>query len=441
MSLSSPWRHWLAQLGIGALTTGCGADPGTGPGPTTGTLRVAVSYPSEMPIARYGFPSVLVDGGNETATDASGSAVLITRPPGDVTVSLVGVPANCISASPVLVAVTVAAGATTEVTFALDCRQVNQLLVFSGTGLATASLALVDADGARFHQLFTPTAGIGAVAWAPDARLIAFSYKAFSNQQAAVWTVRPDGTGLKSLWADPDGGDPYAIAWSPDGGRLAITTGPPFFVRGATALYLVSADGTSHVRVRPLPGYPSSLSWARDGAKLAFGLRLIDSVGQSHVELHVVNSDGAGDVIVALLGGLQKLEWSPAGDRIAVFNGAGLWTLRPDGTDSVLVRNGSAFDFDWSPEGSRLALAALDGLHVINADGSGDMLVLPKGAESEPDIVRWSPAGNQLAFVRGIIADDSLTNQHFNTAVVDPSGSGLVTLLQDQNRELAAWRP
>lgn len=449
MTLSSPCRHWLAQFSISALTAACGSDPGTDPGTGpagTGTLRVALRYPSGTPDARYGFPSILVDGGNETATDASGSAALITRPPGDVTVSLVGVPVKCMPASPLPVTTTVATGETTDVTFVLLCREVNQLLVFSGTGLASASLALVDADGARFHEVFTATAGIGAVAWSPDARFIAFVYYAVpgASQQAAVWTVRPDGTGLKRLWAPPDGfTDPFAIAWSPDGSRLAITSGPPFFRHGATALHLVAADGTSHIPVGPLPGYPSSLSWAPDGQKLAFGVLQDDRLEGLREELHTSNSDGTGEVTVASWGAyLRKLEWSPVGDRIALLDGGRtLWTIRPDATDSVLVRDGLAFDFDWSPDGSRLAIAAEDGVRAINADGSGDVLVLSKGGESEPTIVSWSPAGNQIAFVQGIFADDSLTNQHFNTGVVDLSGSGLVTLLQDQNRELASWRP
>jgi TolB protein len=65
----------------------------------------------------------------------------------------------------------------------------------------------------------------GAPAWSPNGRTIAFNRTTIQggvvSEDAHVWKVRPNGTGLRQLTPQPVIG--YQPSWSPDGRRLAVT--------------------------------------------------------------------------------------------------------------------------------------------------------------------------------------------------------------------------
>jgi hypothetical protein len=61
----------------------------------------------------------------------------------------------------------------------------------------------------------------------------------------------------------------------------------------------------------------------------------------------------------------SRLAWSPDGSRIAYAQGCRIWTISPDGSDSVLIKDLGACTevpdrLTWSPDGSELAFFELD---------------------------------------------------------------------------------
>ena len=88
-------------------------------------------------------------------------------------------------------------------------------------------------------------------AWSPNGDLIAFTR--FSEDDYDIYTIRPDGTGLKRLTTTP-GNDAHEI-WSPDGKQILFSSARLGF---------------------------------KDEAPLS------DDVPQPYAELFVMNADGSG---------------------------------------------------------------------------------------------------------------------------------------------------
>ena len=172
--------------------------------------------------------------------------------------------------------------------------------------------------------------------WSPDGRWIAFYRQAAvcSCKPTRIFKVRPDGTHLTQISKDPSVDDVYP-AWSPDGKRIAFTRYDDSI--GLVAVFVMQADGT---RVR-----------------------------------QVTPTEYAG----------QYPQWSPGGTRL-VFQGNGrsgrhaVFTIRLNGTD---VRRVSPWKLhagdgpDWSPNGRWILLESHDGqdrtdnLYLVHPNGSG----------------------------------------------------------------------
>ena len=126
-------------------------------------------------------------------------------------------------------------------------------------------LLAVSADGSGSHRLARGSCSDSAPTWSPDGRRIAFTR---GTSRSSLYVVEADGSSLRRL-SDKLGfgeGD-LSEAWSPDGKRI-------LFVRLRTAgssvtgeLYTVAPDG-SGVRLlyRPPRGqFVSQADWAADG--------------------------------------------------------------------------------------------------------------------------------------------------------------------------------
>ena len=105
--------------------------------------------------------------------------------------------------------------------------------------ITDSSIWIVNADGSGLHQLALPD-GIpyGDADWSPDGSRIVLSswpIRDFSDRRAKVFTVRPDGSDLRSL-TDSTCGGCGAPAWTPDGAHILYW--------GANRFWLMEPDGS-----------------------------------------------------------------------------------------------------------------------------------------------------------------------------------------------------
>jgi Tol biopolymer transport system component len=131
-------------------------------------------------------------------------------------------------------------------------------------------------------QQAAPAVYYSVPSWAPDGRTVAFE----SNRdgEAAVYTIRPDGSGLTRL--TPPGTRGEQPNWSPDGSRLVFTSSRD----GVRQLYLMRRDGTDPVA---LPGTTNGFlaAFSPDGRWLLFAAQ--DRRPSSHYRVFVMHLDGS----------------------------------------------------------------------------------------------------------------------------------------------------
>jgi Tol biopolymer transport system component len=137
-------------------------------------------------------------------------------------------------------------------------------------------------------------------------------------------------------------------AFSPDGSRVALSGG---------GLYVVDAEGGRPVRLRfPAEAEPVGVdvTFSPDGTRIAYltkhGVGVVNADG---TDAHEILANEETRLPFRWVSGLQ---WSPAGDRIAIGLGRdpGIYTFAPDGSDFTKVISGGISPY-WSPDGSQIA--------------------------------------------------------------------------------------
>jgi WD40-like Beta Propeller Repeat len=215
---------------------------------------------------------------------------------------------------------------------------------------------------------------IPAAAASPAGRIV---FVRQIGEQAELFSVRPDRSGLTRLTREPD--YDHAPVWSPDGRLIASF--------GAGGIVLRNADGSVVRRIEiPVEGSLDEIRWSPDGRSLSYLVEhcsyedprgyVIPPCG----DLWVVDSDGRGnrrllDREVDMLDGDLSYSWSPTGRSLvyeALTNGPS-WLavvdLRSAGQRRIPGTAGSA-DPAWSPRG-RIAFVRRRGLFAVGGDGRG----------------------------------------------------------------------
>jgi Tol biopolymer transport system component len=168
-----------------------------------------------------------------------------------------------------------------------------------------------------------------------------------------LYILHADGSETQ-LTSEPTHFAEHSAAISPDGTRVV-------FAEGA-GLYVVDAEGGRPVRLRPKLSEMNAPTFSPDGSQIAYLLDEDDD--EWHV--WVVDADGgnAHEILAdepTVFEGITGLQWSPAGDRLAIGVGASkgsdapaIYTFAPDGSDFTEVITGGISPY-WSPDGSQIA--------------------------------------------------------------------------------------
>ncbi len=268
-----------------ALLSACGGggddgSGGVGPsGPSFGTVEVTVAT-TGVELDPDGY-TVSLETGASMRLSINGTATFVSVPAGAHDVTLSEISVSCSSAASAPRRITVSAGATTRVPYALTCSRKVILFVSNRDGLD--NLYRMDEDGSGQVRLTSGPGWSRDPVWSPDGSRIAFVSNRDGNEE--IYLMNADGTGVVRLTNDPGSdGNP---AWAPDGTRIAFASN-----RGGNLdIYFMSASGASPTQLTNAPAADGSPAWSPDGTKIAFV-----SNRDLNEEIYRMDADGANPV-------------------------------------------------------------------------------------------------------------------------------------------------
>ena len=291
---------------------------------------------------------------------------------------------------------------------------------------------------------------------APDGSRVVFVRSGYDvmtdGRRSALWTVAPDGTGLRPL--ETAGRGVSSPRWSPSGDRLVYVAASGD--KDGAEIFCRWMDGGETARLTQLPEAPSGLSWSPDGRWIAFSMfvpstpeRMADMPAKPEgatwaeaprvIESLRWRADGGGLVedgfrqlfVLPAEGGTPRQvtrgdfdhggtpSWLPDGSALVFaanrhpdgeFEPLNSEVYRVDLADGAITALTDRFGPDHSPavspDGQRIAYVGFDDrfqgyqvsrLHVMSSDGSGEPLVLD-GLDRSVSAPRWSPAGDGVFF-------------------------------------------
>lgn len=152
-------------------------------------------------------------------------------------------------------------------------------------GEATEGLYVMNADGTGARRITPLGREAQYAAWSPAADRIAFTYVVAGGFD--LFTIHPDGSGLRRLTNDGAGGENNWAMWSPDGRKIAWGRGD--------SVWVMNADGSGKRMVTDAGGVPGG--WA-PGPVITFQCETDRGVG-----ICAVREDG--EALTTPLGGME----------------------------------------------------------------------------------------------------------------------------------------
>ena len=272
-----------------------------------------------------------------------------------------------------------------------------------------------------------------------------------------------------------------AVQLSPDGSQLAWVVR----TEGRDGIEVAKADGSNAHRIgtdKPGGCSQSDIAWAPDSRHLAFLSDCASGGKQKELFVADVQANGAPKRLSALTGVADDLSWSPDGKTLGflyVPNGtrraSAVYAAKPAageiGVDGLEVQRVAAVDADggavrllssadtyayefaWSPDGQRIAYVGapppgdnnwwVAKLYVQDAkvDAKAAMVLDPSGSKGslhglQIALPRWSPDGQRIAFIGGLMSDQGSTGGDIYTV---PASGGEPTNLTPGTRVTPAW--
>ena len=85
-----------------------------------------------------------------------------------------------------------------------------------------SAIYVLNADGTNFRQITPMRLNAGSPDWSPNGKRIVFNSSYEGQAAVEIYTVRPDGSGLKRVRKEPQYSAAFEPVWSPDGKRIAF---------------------------------------------------------------------------------------------------------------------------------------------------------------------------------------------------------------------------
>jgi len=187
----------------------------------------------------------------------------------------------------------------------------------------------------------------------------------------------------------------HDLAWSPDSKRLAFLS--DFVDTGQLQLYVVDAAGGHMKKLTQLKGFLSTPGWSPDGKSIAV--------------LFTENAPRQAGPLVAETPDEGVVSEEFYEQRLTIVDPATARARQMSPGDMYV------YEFDWSPDSKRLAITAahgngddnwyIAGLFTIDA-ASGAMHDVQPRPGMQIAVPRWSPDGQQIAFIGGLMSDEPI---------------------------------
>jgi TolB protein len=305
-------------------------------------------------------------------------------------------------------------------------------------------MLIAAAAGAALGALLVAVAPSHATFRGANGRLL---YQAQLGANTQLFTIKPDGTGLKQITHFKDRSATDAN-WGPGGSRIVFTqhwdpAGPNEHV----ILSTINADGTG-LRGLPKTGRLAvSPNWLAGGRALVY----LAAAGDNGGRMMTIGVDGRGmrPAGVPAIGPYSACAL-PDGKRVAFIGvkpgnphitaifvaglyGRGLKRITPWGT--------YADKMDCSPDGTRIVFSKpgfgeggqSSNVYTMRTDGSGLVqLTHETGGGINAGADSWSPDGTKIAYV----SNKSGTYQIWT---MNADGSGATQLTKGTEAHLASW--
>jgi TolB protein len=238
-----------------------------------------------------------------------------------------------------------------------------------------------------------------AAAAAPGPRPILFLSNRSGDRE--IYLVNRDGSELRRLTFNNI--FERAARWSPDGARIAFTG----FVNGNGDIYTMNADGSGLTRLTTDSARDDDPAWTDNGKRIVYDRGLSDNC--SPCTLRIIDADGTHDRTLDVGPG-NSINPDVHGDRIAFANNRtgmfAIYTASVDGGRARQLTDGSlGWDSQprWSPDGNDIAF-----LRNVANDANNDLYIVhtsPPGLRqltNTPGVTEfqaaWGPGGHELVF-------------------------------------------
>jgi Tol biopolymer transport system component len=319
---------------------------------------------------------------------SNATASIFGLSPGDHSVELSGVAANCAVGDENPRTLSITADATTSTVFDVSCAPaLLDYIAFTSERDGNKEIYIITRTASEFTNLTKHPASDYQASFAPNGTKIAFTSDRDGDPE--IYVMNYDGTGLTNLTTDAAADE--APAWSPDGSRIAFTSDRD----GNQDIYVMNADGTGVTRLTQTPEADRSPAWSPEGGRLAFASRR-----DGNWEIYLAEADGQNARnLTNSSADEDSPTWSTDAPYIAfASNRDGNWeiyAIRPNGADLTNLTNDMGDDVtpSWAPGSAKIAFATdRDGdleIYVLTAFGRDIRKMTDDG---RPDIQpSWSP--------------------------------------------------